>query len=77
MKKNSVRLSKIPLKGFIDMLVHLYNEGAEYVDILGDVAPQQDVINILVRQEYIGKREGDLAGGQVPLSDEMINRLIE
>jgi hypothetical protein len=76
MKKNSVRLSKIPLKGFIDMLVHLYNGGAEYVDILGDVNTQQDIVNILVRQEYM-RSANDIPEEQVPLSDEMINRLIE
>lgn len=48
-----VTLKKIPLEAFIQMLVELYDKGADYIDIIGKPDEEQDVISIVVRFEYI------------------------
>ena len=51
--ENVVTLKKIPLEAFIQMLVELYDKGADYIDIIGKPDEEQDVISIIVKFEYI------------------------
>ena len=44
MDKNQVRLRKIPLGTFIDALLELYNEGLDFIDIVGTNDAIQDKI---------------------------------
>ena len=53
MSKKEIVLQKIPLEGFIDILMQLYNNGANYIDIVGEPNVEQDVISVLVKKEYI------------------------
>ena len=79
-EENVVELRKIPLAGFIDMLQELYDNGADYVDIIAKPNQQQDVISLIVREEYIdpacnnfvNEEEGPLLI-QNPLSLNSIN----
>jgi len=84
-------LRKIPLEMLINILEDLYNGGADYVDISGDIdkdgAPR-DTIKITVKPEYLSnidnddelnlEQELDLEKDDRPsgLSDEDINDLI-
>ena len=71
-----VELRKIPLAGFIDLLQELYEKGADYVDIIGKPNTQQDIISVVVKEEYVdvynnGFTEDDDIS--LPSGDEMIN----
>ena len=85
MRQNSkeVRFRKISLQMLIDTLTHVYNSGADYVDIIGIRGDEQDVINIVVQEDYMtdeeleeyDEEEND-EEDEAPLSDEDINNLI-
>lgn len=55
-KKKEVRLHKIPLGPFLDALLELFEEGLEYVDIVGMPDEVQDTIGIVFSPEYMSKR---------------------
>ena len=55
MKKNEVRLQKIPLKVFLDTLLDLYHFGVEYIDIVGTPDAEQDVIGIMYNKDYMSE----------------------
>jgi hypothetical protein len=63
-------------------LTHIWDSGADYVDIIGIQGEDQDVINIVVQEEYmsdepIDESEDDDDDDDTPtLSDEDINNLI-
>jgi hypothetical protein len=66
----------------IDALTHIYNSGADYVDIIGIQNDEQDVINIVVKEDYMTDEEleeydeEEQDDDDIPLSDEDINNLI-
>lgn len=84
MRQNNkeVRFRKISLQMLIDTLTHIYNSGADYVDIIGIQNDEQDVINIVVKEDYMTDEEleeydeEDDDEDVPPLSDEDINNLI-
>ncbi len=57
MKKRIV--SKIPLKGLLEVLSQLYNEGVNYIDIQGEDKGESiaDVMHINVLPEYMATEE--------------------
>lgn len=59
MENNHLVIKKIPLKMFIDVLVDIWNNGADFVDISGCPDSEQDVIDIRVPDEYISRDEDD------------------
>jgi len=63
-----MRLSKIYLKDFVDVLMDIYNKGADYIDIVGERNDVQDIVSIEVRSDYISDRNG--------LTDEIIEDLL-
>lgn len=54
-----IKLKKIPLKILLDNLVELYQDGANYVDIIGIPNIRQDYLGILVKEEYFSLDEDD------------------
>lgn len=54
-KKQELRLRKIPLEAFLDTLLELYNEGLDYIDLVGTPDEKQDTIGILFTREYMSK----------------------
>ena len=78
MKQNKeIRFRKISLELLLDTLTHIWDAGADYVDIIGIQGEDQDVINIVVKEDYMSDdveeyKEDD----DEPLSDEDINNLI-
>jgi hypothetical protein len=76
-----VRFRKISLQLLLDTLTHVWDSGADYVDIIGIQGEDQDVINIVVKEEYMSEEEDiedydDEDEEDTPLSDEDINNLI-
>lgn len=76
-----VRFRKISLRLLLDTLTHIWNSGADYVDIIGIRGDEQDVINIVVQEDYMTDEEleeydEDDDEDEAPLSDEDINNLI-
>lgn len=82
MKENNgeLRFRKISLRLLLDTLTHIWNSGADYVDIIGIRGDEQDVINIVVQEDYMTdeelEEEEDEEDDDTPLSDEDINNLI-
>jgi hypothetical protein len=82
MENKEVRFRKISLQLLLDTLTHIWDSGADYVDIIGIQGEDQDVINIVVQEEYmsdepIDESEDDDDDDDTPtLSDEDINNLI-
>lgn len=78
-----VRFRKINLQMLIETLTHIYDAGADYVDIVGTQDDVQDTINIIVQEEYMTEEpleeEEDIPDDDEPqtLSDEDINNLID
>ena len=82
-----IRFRKINLQMLIETLTHIYDAGADYVDIVGMQDDVQDTINIIVQEEYmteepleeeeplIDEEEDD--DEPQTLSDEDINNLID
>ena len=77
--KKSVKFQKIPLKELIETLHAVYNQGADFIDIVGVPDEEQDVIGIHAREEYFfDEREEYFFEEEDPeeLSDEDLNQLI-
>lgn len=77
--RNQVRFRKINLEVLIDTLTHIYDSGADYVDIIGTLDDVQDVINIVVQEEYLTddtEEEEEEEDYTDTLSDEDINNLL-
>jgi hypothetical protein len=84
MRQNKeIRFRKISLQLLLDTLTHIWDSGADYVDIIGIQGEDQDVINIVVKEDYMSEEE-DIEDYDDPddddetptLSDEDINNLI-
>lgn len=52
---DKVILRKIPLEIFIDVLLEIYEQGVDYVDIVGVPDEIQDTIGVLFTKEYISE----------------------
>lgn len=85
---NEIILRKIPLKIFLDVLTKAWNDGADYIDIIGIPNEVQDNIGIAISPDYYSK--GDEEDDDVnedydvevdldpnkPLEDDDLNQLI-
>jgi hypothetical protein len=82
MRQNKeIRFRKISLELLLDTLTHIWDAGADYVDIIGIQGEDQDVINIVVQEDYMSDEpieDYDDSDDDTPptLSDEDINNLI-
>jgi hypothetical protein len=57
MENKQLVLRKIALQPFIETLVNVYNSGADYIDLVGTPEETQDIISIVVHQDYISEAE--------------------
>ena len=52
-----MKLSKIPLEPFIQILTDLFDSGADYIDISGEASEEdgktKDIIHITIKPEYL------------------------
>ena len=75
-----IRLRKVPLEEFIDVLLDLYNLGVCYIDIIGNVGEKIDHVGIFVEEQYINVPMHDIDNKPTVLrkiiTDEDINQLL-
>ena len=84
MEKPDIHLKKIDLNNFIEVLVKLYEQGVNYIDILGFKNEGQDKLGISIPQEYIDEEaidfyeqnENNVIEIEEKLTDEDLNDLI-
>ena len=83
MKKNQVRLKKIPLEVFIQALTDVYNMGIDYVDLVGVPGEEQDTIGIAFSEEYMNTEVDEETFEElkekisnIKLSDDDLNQLL-
>ena len=52
--QKKLKLNKVPVSSLIQILNHLFEDGADYIDIEGEPQPgkENDVIKVTVRPEY-------------------------
>jgi len=53
--KKKVTLKKIHLESFIEILISVYNGGADFIDLEGVPDTLQDYIGITIPEEYMSK----------------------
>ena len=73
--KEGVILKKIYLEEFIDILIDIYDSGADYINMICMPEGNQHMITLEVKEEYMftedrGGEEGN------KLTDEELNQLI-
>ena len=79
-EKDDFQVTKIPLEMFINLLVNIYESGANFIDLAAiiDEEEKKDTIKIGVRDDYYDDddEEEDTTQANVKLSDDDINDLI-
>jgi hypothetical protein len=53
MENKEIRIRKIHLDGFIEVLVELYNKGVDYIDLMGVPDSDQDRMAISFTTDYM------------------------
>jgi hypothetical protein len=87
MADSNLRIRKVAVNAFVDILVDLYNKGVDYVDIIGILDDVQDAVAISFSKEYmaedmqsnfdeIGTKEIETDEINIKLSDDDLNQLI-
>lgn len=75
-----VKFRKIPLKHLIDTLIHLYDSGVDYIDIIGVEDKVQDVVTLSVQAEYMNNPSDNVPDNidfiNDKLTDDDINNLM-
>ena len=83
MDKNQLKIRKIYLGTFIDVLVDLYDKGVDYIDLIANLQDEYDIVGISFSREYMND-EYKSNFDEIPegknvekkLSDEDLNQLI-
>lgn len=70
-KKTAV-FRKIPVETLLDILHEVYEQGADFVDIVGYIEEEQDTIGIYVYPEYMNTETDETP----PLTDDTLDSLI-
>jgi hypothetical protein len=75
------KVTKVPLEMFINLLVILYEEGANFIDLSAEVDEEEkkDTIKIAVQEDYyeaLDEEDENIPRANVKLSDDDINNLI-
>lgn len=52
---NKIKIRKVQLGTFIDILADLYDSGVDYIDIIGTLDDKQDSIGISFCKEYMAE----------------------
>jgi hypothetical protein len=80
-EKDDFQVTKIPLEMFINLLVNIYESGANFIDLAAiiDEEAEKDTIKIAVREDYYDNDEEEDDApktANVKLSDDDINDLM-
>lgn len=52
---NKIKIKKVQLGTFIDILADLYDSGVDYIDIIGVLDEKQDTVGISFCKEYMAE----------------------
>lgn len=74
MKRKEFALKKIYLEDFINVLIDIYERGADYVDLIGYPNSERDRIDLIVTEEYMRKDEEEENKG---LTMDKLNDLLD
>ena len=73
-----IKVNKIDLGPLIDMLIQVYDSGADYVDfVVKQAKPNQDFLGILIREEYLNFEREEEEQEEKKLTEKDINQLLE
>jgi len=80
---NHVRIRKVHLQTFLDILTDLFDKGVDYVDIIGTLDDEQDSIGISFSKEYMAEEYMENFDNipvkdqiDIKLSDDDLNQLL-
>jgi hypothetical protein len=78
-KDDVLIIKKIPLDGFIDVLMDLYNKGVDYIDITGVTNEHMDHMAVSFTAEYMmeGSEENFEHSPPLDIKDLLNNKLSE
>lgn len=71
MKNNKLTLKKIPIEQLVEILLKIYEDGCDYIDLSGTNDDDQDTITITTKKEYYSEEFSE-----DKLSEEDINLLL-
>jgi hypothetical protein len=74
--KNGIILKKIYLEEFIDVLIDIYDSGADYIDMICIPEGNQHMITLEVKEEYMFTEDREEEEEDNKLTDEELNQLI-
>jgi hypothetical protein len=74
--KNGIILKKIYLEEFIDVLIDIYDSGADYIDMICIPEGSQHMITLEVKEEYMYTEDREEEEEDNKLTDEELNQLI-
>lgn len=77
----NMKIRKVDLETFIDILMDIYNQGVDYIDIIGIPGEVQDSVAVSFSKEYMSEEHIDNfdninSDNDKNLSDEDLNQLI-
>lgn len=73
--KEQLTIKKVPLDGFIDLLMDLYNKGVDYIDITGVTDEHNDKMAISFTSEYMMEGTEDQFENLPPLDiKDLLNK---
>lgn len=55
MKKDNVKIRKVPVEAFLNLLSDLFEQGVDYIDIVGMLNEKQDTIGIAFSKDYMSE----------------------
>lgn len=53
----TLRINKIDLDSFINQLIDIYDNGADFIDLIAKQDGEIQLLSILVREEYLSTEE--------------------
>lgn len=74
-KKTAV-FRKVPLEDLLDILGQIYEQGFDFIDIVGTPDQEQDTIGIYVYPEYMNTEEEQKNSSPLPLTDDTLDSLL-
>jgi len=55
MKKDNIKIRKVPVEAFLNLLSDLFEQGVDYIDIIGMLDEKQDTIGIAFSKDYMSE----------------------
>lgn len=74
-KKTAV-FRKVPLEDLLDILSQIYEQGFDFIDIVGTPDQEQDTIGIYVYPEYMNSEEEQKNSSPLLLTDDTLDSLL-